>query len=280
MNRRTFLKSAVACGAVVGTSGVCYGFAEAGSVQVVRVPVVVPNLPAAFDGTTIAFLTDIHHGPYVSLDFVRAIVRTANVLRPDIVVHGGDYVLRSGEYIRPVFDVLRELRAPLGSFGVLGNHDHWHSLEETRQAMRAARIMELTNSGVWLTRGNARMRLGGVDDLWGGEPTLVPALSDAKADDACIVVSHHPDFAERVDDSRVGLMLSGHTHGGQVFVPGIVNPFIPSKFGDKYRAGLCDAPQTRVYVSRGLGLTGMPVRYNCPPELTLLTLQSESTTTH
>jgi len=272
MNRRLFLQSAAAGAALLGTTGLCYGFAEARGVQVVRVPVRVPKLPKAFDGTTIAFLTDIHHGPYVSLDFVEAIVRTTITLRPDLIIHGGDYVLRSGVYTRPVFEVLSALRAPMGVFGVLGNHDYWHGLEATNIGMRSAGITQLNNSGVWLTKGNSRLRLCGVDDLWAGEPQAHLALENTTADDACILVSHNPDFAETIRDPRIGLMLSGHTHGGQMFVPGMTNPFIPSKYGNKYCSGLCDAPSMRVYVSRGLGLTGLPVRFNCPPELTLLTL--------
>jgi len=274
MNRRTFLKSAVAGAVVLGTTSVCYGFAEAGNVQIVRKTVTLPNLPKAFDGTTVAFLTDIHHGPYVSLDFVASVVRATKMLQPDLIIHGGDYILRSAEYTRPCFEVFSALRAPLGVYGVLGNHDHWHALQTTQEAMRASGITELTNCGVWLTKGNSRLRLCGVDDLMRGEPTIVPALGDTTVNDACILVSHNPDFAETIRDTRVGLVLSGHTHGGQVNVPNMRNPFIPSQYGDKYRAGLCDAPATRVYVSRGLGVTGIPVRYNCPPELTLLTLRA------
>jgi uncharacterized protein len=90
------------------------------------------------------------------------------------------------------------------------------------------------------------------------------------------VVSHNPDFAETLTDRRVGLMLSGHTHGGQVSVPGMANPFVPSRYGMKYAHGLVEAPATKVYVSKGLGLTALPMRFNCPPELTLITLKAEA----
>jgi predicted MPP superfamily phosphohydrolase len=276
MNRRSFLKKStgtlIASTALLGTAGVCYGFAEAGDVRVVRRSVRIPKLPRAFEGTTLAFLTDLHHGPYVNEAFVASVVRTTMALQPDLIVHGGDYILRDPKFIPPCFELLASLKAPLGVFGVLGNHDHYHEPELTQRAMKKAGIMELTNCGLWLQRGSGRLRLGGVDDLWRGEPTVEPALEGVKADDACILVCHNPDFAETLTDSRVGFMLSGHTHGGQVFVPGMQNPFIPSNYGDKYRAGLVEAPSTTVYVSRGLGQTGLPIRYNCPPELTLLTL--------
>jgi len=270
-NRRQFFRITAAGGIALG--GVCYGFAESGAIGVERVAVKVPNLPKAFDNLRVAFLTDIHHGPYTSLAAVASMVRTAQSLQPDLILLGGDYSLRENKYIRPCFDVLQGLNAPLGAFGVLGNHDYAHGLEDTREGMKAAGIQELTNSGLWLTRGTSRLRLGGVDDLWRGRPDVQPALGGATINDACVIVSHNPDVAETLTDRRVGLMLSGHTHGGQVCVPGMVNPFVPSRYGMKYAKGLVEAPTTKVYVSKGLGLTGLPMRFNCPPELTLLTLK-------
>lgn len=272
MNRRAFLKAAAVAAVGMPTVGVGYGFAEAGSVRIERRTVRVPRLPSAFAGLTVAFLTDLHHGPYTTLEFVAGVVRTTLSLQPDLILLGGDYSLRDRQYIAPAFDVLASLSAPLGVYGVLGNHDYVHGLSETRAGMRRAGIRELTNAGEWLRLGGERLRLGGVDDLWRGSPDLAPALGDATPDDACILVSHNPDFAETLTDRRVGLVLSGHTHGGQVILPGMTNPFVPSRYGEKYSHGLVEAPATTVYISRGLGLTGLPVRYNCPPELTLLTL--------
>lgn len=277
MNRRSFLRVAAASAVVVPTAAVGYGFAEAESLQVERVSLLVPNLPRAFDGLRVAFLTDIHHGPYTELEFVAQIVRTTLSLQPDLILLGGDYGLRDRKYIAPCFDVLRMLSAPLGMYGVLGNHDHWHGRDETRAGMRRAGIEELTDRGEWLTRGADRLRLGGVDDLWCGKPDVAAAVGDATREDAVLLLSHNPDLAETLTDRRVGLVLSGHTHGGQVIVPGMTNPFIPSRYGDKYSRGRVEAPATTVYVSRGLGLTGLPVRYNCPPELTLVTLSAPTT---
>lgn len=274
MNRRTFLKSAAAGLAAGVTATACYGFAEAGGFEVTRPSLAMPCLPTAFDGLRVALVTDIHHGPYTDLPFVRSVVRATLALRPDLVVLGGGYTLRERKYVRPVFEVLAGLTAPLGVFGVLGNHDHAIGADETRREMRRAGVRELTNTGLWLMRGGERLRLAGVDDLWWGRPDAADALGNATADDACLLVSHNPDFAETLQDRRVGLVLSGHTRGGQVQAGGMTNPFLPSRYGDKYAQGLVDAPATRVYVSRGLGTAGLPVRYNCPPELTLLTLRT------
>jgi predicted MPP superfamily phosphohydrolase len=274
MQRRVFLKSALAAAVpVTPVMAASYGLYEAGSVAIERPKITLPNLPAAFSGLRIAFLTDLHHGPYVGIDYIASIVRTTLALAPDLVLLGGDYVSQEAKFIDPCFDVLAGLKSPLGVFGVLGNHDYRHGLNESKHAMARAGIGELTNRGVWLTRGSARLRLGGVDDLWHGKPDYRPALGDATPEDACLLVSHNPDVAEKLWDSRVGLVLSGHTHGGQVYVPGYGAPIVPSRYGQKYLKGLVQAPATQVYISRGLGTVTPPLRYNSRPELTLFTLQ-------
>jgi predicted MPP superfamily phosphohydrolase len=274
MNRRTFLKAALAATVPAPVVAASYGLVEASWVRVERPTLPLSRLPQEFDGLRVAFLTDIHHGPYVSLDFVRGVVRTTLNLQPDLILLGGDYSSNEAKYIAPCLDVLGALRAPLGVYGVLGNHDYWHGLAETRAGLKAAGITELTNAGVWLARGGSLFRLAGVDDLWRGKPDVAAAVGEATAADACLLVSHNPDVAETLRDPRVGLMLSGHTHGGQVVVPGYGAPIVPSRYGQKYLRGLVDAPVTRVYVSRGLGTVSPPMRFGCRPELTLITLKS------
>jgi predicted MPP superfamily phosphohydrolase len=276
MNRRTFFKTTAGVLTAGATAGTCYGFAEAGGFEVTRPMVAVPNLPSAFDGLRIAFLTDLHHGPYTGLPFITSVVRATHALNPDLILLGGDYCLREGKYIRPCLEELKSLSAPLGVFAGMGNHDYAHGPDETRRELRRAGVEELSNGGVWLRRGTDRVRLAGVDDLWWGKPDASVAIGEATSDSAVLLLSHNPDYCETLRDPRVGLVLSGHTHGGQVRVPGMRNPFIPSRYGHKYSHGLVDAPTCRVYVSRGLGATGLPVRYNCPPELTLITLSAPS----
>lgn len=275
MDRRIFLKAVAAAALPCAAASASYGLFEASWVEVVRQRFALPRLPEAFDGMTVAFLADIHHGPFTNLDYVAGVVRTTLSLRPDLILLGGDYCLKDAKYIRPCFEVLAGLTAPLGVFGVLGNHDYWHGLEETREGFKSAKIGELTNRGVWVERGTDRFRLAGVDDLWMGKVDVTGALGDAKPDDACLLVSHNPDVAEKLRDPRVGLMLSGHTHGGQVVFPGGA-PFVPSHYGQKYLHGMVQAPVTTVYVSRGLGCTSIPVRFASRPELTLVTLQAGS----
>lgn len=270
--RRRFLKRLVYGGlggcAVLGV----YPFIEARLYKVTRVAINVPSLPEAFRGTRIALLSDIHHGPYFGIGFVESIVRNTNELGADIVALCGDYVHRAPKYIEPCIAELAKLQSKLGVFAVLGNHDFWESAPRTRAALREAGITEVTNSGVWLEKAGSRLRVCGVDDLWEGKQDLDAALADCSDTDAAIVLSHNPDYVEGIRDRRAGLVLSGHTHGGQVDIPFIGPPRVPSKYGKKYVAGLVKTPHTQVYVSKGLGGITPPVRFNCRPEIVLITL--------
>jgi predicted MPP superfamily phosphohydrolase len=274
MNRRRFFK--IALGAAAGSSVLSLGYArlEATRLRVERQTITVPRLPAPFAGKTIALLADLHHGPFTSLEQIEVIVDTTNALGPDLVALAGDYVVesRGHVYIAPCLRELGRLRAPLGVFAVPGNHDHYDDIALTRQAIRDNGITDVTNAGCWLEFHGTRLRLGGVDDLWTGEQHLGAALGDATAQDTCLLLCHNPDYVETLRDARVGLVLSGHLHGGQIVVPGLGYHFLPSKYGTKYLHGLVRTPYTQVYVSRGLGTTGLPLRFRCCPEINLLTL--------
>lgn len=273
MDRRTFLKRAgIGLGAAALLGG-GYSLLEAGWLRTDFQTLTIPNFPVPFRGLKAAFLADLHHGPRTGLDYLRAAVARVAEWQPDIVLLGGDYVYDSPRFIAPVFELLKTLRSPYGTFGILGNHDHWQSATETRAAMRAASIVDLTNVGVTISRGANRLRIAGVGDLWEDTQDLASALDDVRTGESTILLSHNPDFAERVSDARVSLMLSGHTHGGQVHVPLFGPPIVPSRYGRKYASGLVQAPVTRVFVSRGIGTIGIPVRFCCRPEINLLTLQ-------
>ena len=278
--RRQFLRRLVATAVLGGTGGAVYAWHEAKACRVERVSIPLRNLPAAFEGTTLAWVTDTHHGPGVPLSYLEEVVAMTNALQPDLVALGGDYVQRSRylqprgghrHFIAPGVAVLAALRAPLGRFAVLGNHDRKESTMLTRRALADHAFTELTNAGVWLERGGARLWLCGVDDWATGRPNLRAALGDTRPGDACLLLSHNPDFVEHIRDPRVDLVLSGHTHGGQVVLPIIGPPFTASRYGRKYVHGLVQGPMARVYVSRGVGTIGPPIRYGAPPEVTLIT---------
>lgn len=279
MDRRKFLKRiALSVSGSVTAGGLAYPFLEAKWCRIVRHTIALPNPSHLFQGTTIAVLTDVHHGPFVPLAYVQHVVAMTNALKPDIVALVGDYVYRDPSYIMPGFGELGKLKAALGRFGVRGNHDNcnYHGPEDIRQlsqdALARANIPDLNNTGIWLERKHARLRICGVGDLWTDHQDLNAAIADATERDAVILLSHNPDFVESIRDRRVGLVLSGHTHGGQVIVPGFGAPLVPSRYGQKYLHGLVQGPCCRVFVSRGVGTISPPVRFLCRPEVVLITL--------
>jgi predicted MPP superfamily phosphohydrolase len=278
ITRRRLLVRAAQAGAVLSGAagvGVGYGFWEAAHVRVARRTVPVPNLPPAFDGATVAVLADLHHGPFVGLPFVRRVVELANGLNPDLVALVGDYAHRGKDCLAqlgPCLEALSGLRAPLGAFAVPGNHDMHDAGRLYHKLVADTPLADLTNRNRPVERDGQRLWLAGVDDLWWGKPDVKRALAGVPAGEAVVLLCHNPDFAESAPNSRVGLMLSGHTHGGQVYVPEVGRLWVPSRYGDKYRAGLVEGPASRVFVSRGLGEAGVPVRVGSPPEVNLLTL--------
>ena len=283
--RRKFLQMMVRVPAALSlTSGgsLAYTLAAAKMCRVERVSLPVPNLPAPFVGMTIAFLVDTHHGPFVPLSYLERVVAMTNELGADLVALGGDFVQRrrsphfppAGPYVRPGIDVLAALKAPMGRFAVLGNHDNRVDPRGTRKLLAGHGIRDLSNTGLWLERGGARLWLCGVEDHTTSREDYAAALGDIRPEDACIMLAHNPDSVEDIRDPRVGLVLSGHTHGGQIVLPFVGAPVVPSSYGQKYVAGFVQGPVTRVYVSRGVGTIAPPVRFRCPPEVTFITLRA------
>ena len=271
MNRRRFLlrSAALAIGGPAGVAG--YGLIEAGWLRIDRQTISVPRLPLAFSGLRVVLLADLHLGPLNSIEFIRRVVSTANTLNADLIALPGDFVERDRKCLRPVFAALSELRAPLGVYAVPGNHDNGYAdpqAVECRRAIRDFGLIDVTNSGIWLERGASRLRVGGVDDLWHGRPLLAPALGDTSPDETCLLLCHNPDFVEGIRDPRVGLILSGHTHGGQVVVIDGTR-YAPVK-DKRYVAGLKAWGTRQIHVTRGVGnIAG--VRFRCRPEASILT---------
>lgn len=278
MNRRTFIKRALQSAGGFATAGIgayAYGRFEAHWLHVVEATVPVQALPPAFDGLRIALFTDPHLGPYNPTEYLRSAVDLTNSLAPDLIAVAGDFAHgpRGRDFVRPCLQELSRLRAPLGVFAVPGNHDHWDGITAVRRAIADNGLIDVTNAGVWLERRADRLRLGGVDDWMCGRPDATPAVGDTSPDEACLLLSHNPEFAEGLRDPRVRLMLSGHMHGGQIVLPG-VGYRLPAKYGTKYLEGLVRGPVVPVFVSRGIGVIGMPLRVCCRPEVNLLTLRT------
>ncbi|MFT9055575.1 MAG: metallophosphoesterase [Ethanoligenens sp.] len=232
------------------------------------------DLPAAFDGTTIAFLSDIHHSRSFPLKRVKELVALTNSLRADVILLGGDYVSHSQAHIPNFFREAAALTAPLGVYGVLGNHDRKTNAALSQECMAQAGICSLDNKGYWLEKDGARIRVGGVGDLTTAEQDLSPMLAETRPDDFMVLVSHHPDYAEQLPFNLIDLMLCGHTHGGQVSVLG---KWAPSYFGHthyklKYLTGVVKDADTTIIISNGIGTVGPPVRICAAPQIWLITL--------
>jgi predicted MPP superfamily phosphohydrolase len=209
----------------------------------------------------------------VPLTYIKQVVEMANAFEPDIILLGGDYPHRGAQFIAPCIEELSDLRAPLGVYGILGNHDHYDAGQPfVTAALKDAGIRELTNRGTWVEAKGGRFWLCGVDDFWRGTQNLPDALAGTTTSDPVILLSHNPDYVEEIHDPRVGLVLSGHTHGGQVDIPFIGAPIVPSLYGQKYTHGLVQGPTTKVFVTRGIGTITPPVRFLCRPEIVVATL--------
>jgi predicted MPP superfamily phosphohydrolase len=239
-----------------------------------RVEVRLEDLGAAFDGYRIAFLSDLHSSPLVPRWWLDRAIQAALALEPHLIALGGDFVDDDPHYLASVGEILRPLRAPDGVVGVLGNHDHYVDAAAVRAELARAGVRELLNEPLLLSRGGAQLAVTGVGDLERDVIDFDRALAGIGPRVPRIAVSHWPDvFAYWPERLRLDLMLAGHTHGGQAFLPLIGPPYVPSQFGFRYRAGLIREGMRQLYVSRGVGASGVPFRWGCPPELTLLVLR-------
>jgi predicted MPP superfamily phosphohydrolase len=211
--------------------------------------------------------------PYTQLDFIKEAVAVANALQPDLIVLTGDYVSRKAEAIFELAPVLASLNAKHGVFSILGNHDLWTDVEIIRLGFKEQRLPLLENEGVALPVNGETLYLAGVDDGWSGQPDLALALAQRPTGALTILLAHEPDLADQFSlDERVSLQLSGHSHGGQVRLPLLGAPVLP-RLGKKYDQGLYRINEMWLYTNRGIGLV-TPVRINCPPEITEITLMS------
>ncbi len=254
---------------------VIYSFIEPYLLKINRIEFQDEDLPESFNGFKIIFIADIHHGPYFSRKRVKKLVTKINDLKPDLIIMGGDYVHEDVKYIAPCFEELSHLKSKLGTYAVLGNHDHWESTLRSEKQMSKAKIKILDNQSYWINYNGARIKLGGVGDLWEDSQKIEGTIHDVKTEDFVILVSHNPDFAEEITTDKIDLVLAGHTHGGQVTFFGLSAPVLPSNFKQKYRRGFVKAPATTVFITVGVGTITPPVRFFCRPEIVELTLVSK-----
>jgi uncharacterized protein len=240
-----------------------------------EVAVPVRGLDRSFIGYRIALVTDLHHSPGVPTWWLEEIAERANALRPDLIVLGGDFVSHSPRDLDGLAGPLRRFAARDGIVAVLGNHDHWVGDREVTAVVTGCGIEVLTNRHQLIRRGSGTLAVAGVDDFKHGAVRLDDALGGVDARVPRILLSHNPDLAGYLPpDLRVDVMLSGHTHNGQLHVPGIGPLTVPSQFGRRYLHGLTRAGETWVYVSAGVGTAAVPFRWGNPPEVPVIRLET------
>ena len=233
-----------------------------------RINIPIRSLAPPLAGFRIVQISDIHLWPIVNLHLVRKIIKIINALQPDLVVITGDFVTRFIGAIYQLAPELGKLRAHHGVFASLGNHDLWVNAEAITHALNAVGVRVLINQGVPIHANGELIWLAGIDDAIAGNPELNTALCGIPTDIPVVLMGHEPDPADEVSlDGRVDLMLTGHSHGGQIHFPVIGSPFKAHQ-AKRYDKGLYDVNGMWLYVNRGIGaITSVPLRLNCPPEI-------------
>ena len=252
--------------------------------QLVREEFVLPRLPEEFDGFTIAHLSDFHCHDDLSHIPIQRAVDIVNRVSPDLVVLSGDFVTvsflsdylhdekKSAHQAEPCAGLLSALRSRLGSVAVLGNHDVDSDPHVVTEALQAQNITVLRNDSHPVERGSKRLWFCGLDSL-DARPNIDVTLKEVPKDEPAILLVHEPDFADQAVRYPVDLQLSGHSHGGQVWIPGISAPWLPDN-ARKYPRGRYQVGKLPLYTNIGLGTLRVPVRVNCTPEVTLVTLRA------
>lgn len=247
-------------------------FVEPRRLQVQRVTLPLPRLPAEFAGLRIVQFSDLHLGGWLKPARLQTWLARVNALQPDLVIITGDFVDEATEQpVDELVAVLQTLQSP--TLAVLGNHDHRSGAAQVRQALTACGVQVLRNRVHTLQRGEAQLSFAGLGDQAWGDDDLDALLDQLPPQGCAILLAHEPDVADIATASeRFALQLSGHTHGGQVRLPLLNRAHVLPAWGQHYSAGLARVGGLTVYTNRGLGMIRPWLRFNCRPELTLLEL--------
>ena len=236
--------------------------------------ILIHDLPGRFEGFRITQITDVHHSRILGIEQVQRVVAVAQQTRPDLIALTGDYTTSYRRYIEPCSEALGVLKAPEGVWAVLGNHDHYTDPELTTRALENAHIGVLNNANTTIRRGSDVLQLSGIDDWsWGGAnwPRALRGLDPKRP---TVLLSHQPIVLDFPESQAVSLILSGHTHGGQINLPLLGRPARFATKDLKYAQGLFSRGETQLYVSSGTGVIGLPLRLGVRPEIAVLVLRN------
>ena len=238
----------------------------------------IDNWPTELSGLRIAVISDIHTGaPFINDQKLQDIVSRTNVLNPDLIILLGDYMSPNSWHSHRVEPevtaaALRGLKAPLGVYSVLGNHDWWYSGERVRRAFEQNGIHVLEDEVAEVKWHDKSFWLVGLADLWTRPQHISETVAKVPAGSTIIALTHNPDIFPRLP-RNVPLLLAGHTHGGQVDIPLIGTPVVPSDFGSKYTSGHVYENDHHLFVTTGIGTSIMPVRFRVTPEIVILKIE-------
>ena len=249
--------------------------------ELVHLPVTIPGLDPAFDGYRIVQITDLHVGHWLSLLRLAGVVELINQEQPDLVVMTGDFVSYVVEPVAAgMIDAFAALQAPDGVLAILGNHDHWMDPERISEILQEAGVIVLRNQVYTLQRNGtqdenpANLYIAGLDDILVGRHDLTRVLQALPDSSPAILLAHEPDYAdEATATGRFALQLSGHSHGGQIVFPKL-GVLVRGPMFKKYPNGRYQVGGMTQYTNRGVGTHVLRLRWNCPPEITVITLYS------
>ncbi len=291
LKRRAFLGNAAVGGVTLGGLATP-GYAtliEPWEIKVRQYTVPIKDLDPRLDGLRLVQMADTHLGPRIPESFVASAVDLVIAQRPDLVLLTGDHVHDGAEEIERAARLCKPLveHAKIGVVGVLGNHDWWADGPKVSNELASQGVQMIDNNRVWIDPqdrsithrdpGEGGLAIVGVGDLDEDVINIERAFRGVDPQTPRLLLSHNPDVAEvhmliKPGSARVDLMCSGHTHGGQIRIPLIGTPIVPSVHGSKYAGGLVDGPAFPVHISRGVGMSVLPVRVGVPPEISVITL--------
>jgi predicted MPP superfamily phosphohydrolase len=276
--RRQFLRAAAATGtlAVVGDALLL----APNRPRIIRQEFFLPRWPERLNGFTVAMLSDFHYDPYFSIHPLHAAIAMVNRLHPDLIALTGDFVsvplvgdeTKAAFAAEPCARLLRQMTAPHGLWAVMGNHDDATDAEHVTHALQAENIRVLANQSEPIEQDGSRFWLAGVNDVISGTADLSKTMHRVPAGEPVILLAHEPDFADEASQYPIDLQLSGHSHGGQIRIPFLPPLYLP-ELAKKYVWGTYHVGPLTLHTSAGLGTIGIPMRLNCPPEVTVLTLR-------
>ncbi len=259
----------------------CYVYAkkiEPNWIEVVPIELAIPHLDQTFDGFKIVQISDLHVSKFMTDQRLAKIIKLVNQQQADAIAITGDLITQGIRFdAEKLKQALSQLRSKSVTVAVLGNHDHWgQKIEELKQIIRDSNITILDNQVFFVERGAKKLALAGIDDPYWGNPDLPKTIAQLNDQIAAILLVHEPDYIEKsAQTHKFALQLSGHSHGGQIRIP-FLHPLVLPYGGQKYFAGLNQVEDTLTYTNRGLGMTGLPLRFGSRPEITVFTLHPVS----